>query len=66
MNKIIELIEKEYMKETVPQFEVGDTVKVYVKVVEGSRERLQAFEGIVIAKKNGGVRPCAAFHSAWG
>lgn len=44
------------MKETVPQFEVGDTVKVYVKVVEGSRERLQAFEGIVIAKKNGGVR----------
>ncbi len=56
MNKIIELIEKEYMKETVPQFEVGDTVKVYVKVVEGSRERLQAFEGIVIAKKNGGVR----------
>ena len=37
MNKIIELIEKEYMKETVPQFEVGDTVKVYVKVVEGSR-----------------------------
>lgn len=56
MNRIIELIEKEYMKETVPQFEVGDTVKVYVKVVEGSRERLQAFEGIVIAKKNGGVR----------
>ena len=56
MNKIIELIEKEYMKETVPQFEVGDTVKVYVEVVEGSRERLQAFEGIVIAKKNGGVR----------
>lgn len=56
MNKIIELIEKEYMKETVPQFEVGDTVKVYVKVVEGSRERLQAFEGIVIAKKNGGAR----------
>ena len=56
MNKIIELIEKEYMKETVPQFEVGDTVKVYVKVVEGSRERLQAFEGIVKKKKNGGVR----------
>ena len=56
MNKIVETIEKEYMKQEVPQFEVGDTVKVYVKVVEGPRERLQAFEGIVIAKKNGGVR----------
>ena len=56
MNKIVEAIEKEYMKQEVPQFEVGDTVKVYVKVVEGTRERLQAFEGIVIAKKNGGVR----------
>lgn len=56
MSKTIELIEKEYMKETVPQFEVGDTVKVFVKVVEGTRERLQAFEGIVIAKKNGSVR----------
>lgn len=56
MNKIVEMIEKEYMKQEVPQFDVGDTVKVYVKVVEGTRERLQAFEGIVIAKKNGGVR----------
>lgn len=56
MNKIVEMIEKEYMKQEVPQFEVGDTVKVYVKVVEGTRERLQAFEGIVIAKKNDGVR----------
>ena len=56
MNKIVEMIEKEYMTQEVPQFEVGDTVKVYVKVVEGTRERLQAFEGIVIAKKNGGVR----------
>ena len=49
-------IEKEYMKENVPQFEVGDVVKVYVKVVEGNRERLQAFEGTVIARKNGGLR----------
>lgn len=57
MNKgIIEAIEKEYMKAEVPAFNVGDVVKVYVKVVEGSRERLQAFEGTVIAKKNGGVR----------
>lgn len=53
---IIEAIEKDYMKKEVPAFNVGDSVKVYVKVVEGTRERLQAFEGIVIAKKNGGVR----------
>ena len=53
---IIESIEKDYMKAEVPVFEVGDTVKVMVKVVEGKNERLQAFEGVVIAKKNGGVR----------
>lgn len=52
---IIESIEKDYMKSEIPQFEVGDTVKVYVKVVEGNRERLQAYEGIVIARKHGGV-----------
>ena len=57
MNRgIIASIEKEYMKSEVPTFEGGDTVKVFVKVVEGSRERLQAFDGVVIAKKNGGVR----------
>lgn len=53
---IIEAIEKDYMKTEVPVFAVGDTVKVMVKVVEGKNERLQAFEGVVIAKKNGGVR----------
>ena len=56
MSKIIEAIEKEYMKKEVPVINVGDSVKVFVKVVEGSRERLQAFEGIVISKKNGSVR----------
>lgn len=56
MNKIIEAIEKQYLKKEVPVFNVGDVVKVFVKVVEGNRERLQAFEGTVIAKKNGGVR----------
>ncbi|MCI9518499.1 MAG: 50S ribosomal protein L19 [Clostridia bacterium] len=57
MNReVIASIEKEYMKTEIPAIEIGDTVKVFVKVVEGSRERLQAFEGIVIAKKNGGVR----------
>lgn len=53
---IIDIIEKENMKQTVPEFNVGDTVKVFVKVTEGTRERLQAFEGTVIARKNGGVR----------
>lgn len=56
MSNIIAEIEKEYMKADVPQFNVGDTVRVSVKVKEGNRERIQAFEGIVIAKKNGSVR----------
>ena len=56
MSNIIAEIEKEYMKSDVPQFNVGDTVRVSVKVKEGNRERIQAFEGIVIAKKNGSVR----------
>ncbi len=53
---IIEQIEKENLKSEVPAFAVGDTVKVSFKVIEGSKERIQAFEGIVIAKKNGGIR----------
>lgn len=53
---IIDVIEKENLKKDVPTFEVGDTVKVYVKVVEGDKERLQAYEGIVIAKRNGSIR----------
>jgi len=56
MNTLIDSIEKEYLKDKVSDFGVGDTVKVFVKVVEGTRERLQAFEGVVIARKNGGVR----------
>ncbi|MCH5160585.1 MAG: 50S ribosomal protein L19 [Clostridiales bacterium] len=56
MSNIIAEIEKEYMKKDVPEFNVGDTVRVSVKVKEGNRERVQAFEGIVIAKKNGSVR----------
>ena len=56
MSNTIAEIEKEYMKADVPQFNVGDTVRVSVKVKEGNRERIQAFEGIVIAKKNGSVR----------
>lgn len=55
MSKIIEAIEQEQMSKTVPDFAPGDTVVVQVKVVEGERERLQAFEGIVIAKRNRGL-----------
>ena len=55
MSKIIDAINQESLKETVPQFAVGDTVKVMVKVIEGDRERLQAFEGVVISKKHGGI-----------
>ncbi|MBQ8425544.1 MAG: 50S ribosomal protein L19 [Clostridia bacterium] len=53
---IIDTIEKEGMRSDIPEFRVGDTVKVWVKVIEGTRERLQSFEGTVIARKNGGIR----------
>ena len=53
---LIDVIESENLKKDVPQFNVGDTVKVFVKVVEGDKERLQAYEGAVIAKRNGGIR----------
>ena len=53
---LVEAIEKEGMKGTVPQFNVGDTVKVGFKVIEGTKERIQNFEGVVIAKKHGGIR----------
>lgn len=56
VNNIIEAIEKENLKQNVPTFDIGDTVKVFVKVKEGNKERLQGFEGTVIAKRNGGVR----------
>ena len=56
MNNIIEQIEKENLRSDVAAFNVGDTVRVFVKVVEGDKERLQAFEGLVIARKNGSIR----------
>lgn len=55
MNKI-DMIEKEQLRSDMPEFKIGDTVRVQVKVVEGNRERLQAFEGIVIGRRHGGVR----------
>ncbi len=56
MNEIIRSIEAKQIRTDLPEFKVGDTVRVWVKVVEGSRERLQAFEGTVIARRNGGIR----------
>ena len=56
MNEIIRNIEKEQFRTDMPDIAIGDTVRVYVKVVEGNRERLQAFEGVVISRKHGGLR----------
>jgi large subunit ribosomal protein L19 len=55
MSNIIEQLEQEQLKQDVPAFGPGDTVTVQVKVKEGNRERLQAFEGVVIAKRNRGL-----------
>lgn len=53
---IINVLEQEQLRTDIPAFRAGDTVKVHVKVVEGTRERIQVFEGLVIDRKNGGVR----------
>lgn len=56
MNEIIKSIEATQMKESVPEFHVGDTVRVYNKIKEGNRERIQVFEGTVLKRQNGGSR----------
>ena len=56
MNEIIRSIEEAQLRKDIPSFNIGDTVKVQVMVVEGTRERLQAFEGVVIARRNGSCR----------
>ncbi len=56
MSEIIRSIEQKQLRTDLPKISIGDTVRVWVKVVEGSRERLQAFEGVVIAMRNGGIR----------
>ena len=56
MNDIIKNIEAAQLKESVPSFNVGDTVKVYNKIKEGNRERIQIFEGTVIKRQSGGAR----------
>ena len=56
MNEIIKKIEAEQLKENAPEFHVGDTVKVYAKIKEGNRERIQVFEGTVLKKQGGSNR----------
>lgn len=53
---MIQALEQEQLRQDIPSFKPGDTVRVHVKVVEGTRERIQLFEGIVIARNNGGIR----------
>ncbi len=53
---IIEILEKEQLKKDIPQFGPGDTVKVHAKIVEGNRERIQIFEGVVIGRQGTGIR----------
>ena len=52
---VLSSITQEYMKSDVPAFNVGDTVKVHVKIKEGNRERIQIFEGFVLKRQNGGI-----------
>ena len=52
----LEFVEKQYLKKNVPQFRIGDTVKVHMRVVEGEKERIQVIEGVVIARKHGGLK----------
>ena len=56
MSNIIDQIEKEGLRTDLPKMKIGDTVKVSVKIIEGNKERIQVFEGVVIAFKNGSIR----------
>lgn len=53
--QLLDAITKQYLKEDIPSFNAGDTVRVYVKIKEGARERIQLFEGLVIKRQGGGV-----------
>ena len=55
MNSLVD-VEKSYLRQDVPEFRAGDTVRVQVKVKEGDKERLQAFQGVVVARKGSGTR----------
>ncbi|MBR2779706.1 MAG: 50S ribosomal protein L19 [Firmicutes bacterium] len=52
---IIEAIEQDYKRDDIPELQVGDTVKVYIKIKEGNKERIQMFEGYVLKLQNGGI-----------
>jgi large subunit ribosomal protein L19 len=68
-NKVIEALENEQLKDQVPEFGAGDTVVVQVKVREGNRERLQAFEGVVIGRRHRGLNsslPCVRYPTGSG
>ena len=56
MSNLIDVLEQEQLKTDIPAFRPGDTVQVHVKVIEGNRERIQVFEGVVIKQKGGGIR----------
>ena len=56
MNEIIKAIEQEQIRTDLPEFNVGDNVKVHVKIKEGNRERVQVFEGVVMKRQGGGAR----------
>ena len=53
---LVKALNSQYMKDELPEVKVGDTVRVHVRIKEGSRERIQVFEGTVIAKKHGGIQ----------
>ena len=59
---IIDQIENNQLKSNIPDFQPGDTVRVHVRIKEGDKERLQIFEGVVIARKHGGVRKIEHHH----
>lgn len=56
MNEMVDLIEKEHMRLDLPETNVGDNVRVYTKILEGDKERIQVFEGIIIRKRGGNTR----------
>ena len=56
MNQVVQAVEDRQLRDHIPAFQPGDTIRVHVKIKEGDKERIQAFEGIVIARKHSGVR----------
>jgi len=56
MNEIVDLIEKEHMRLDLPEINIGDNVRIYTKIFEGDKERIQGFEGVVIKKRGGNTR----------